>query len=158
MATEVEGGAAAQTTTETKGPSWDRVLVNAGAKSIPADGRRVIVAEAMVEADKSGVRASKTSGYPKDADLYLRVNPELDFGVDAEVITLGVEARAKGVGGFAVRGLAVGNGHPAYPAANLAWQRGAKDIVIAGLTKADQEALAPFFTLKMPAGVKIAFA
>ena len=68
------------------------------------------------------------------------------------------DAKPKGVGGFQVRGLAVGNGLPAYPAANLAWQRGAKDIVIAGLTKADQEALAPFFTLKMPAGVKIAFA
>lgn len=158
MGTEAEGGAAVETTTETKAKSWAAVLVNAGAKAIPAAGRPVIVVETLHEADKAGVRASKTTGYPKDGDVYLRANPDLDFGVAAETLTLGVDVRTKGAGGFAVRGLSNGPGIPAYAAANLAWQRGAKDITIAGLSKADQDALAPWFTIKMPAGVKISFA
>ena len=160
MGTEVEGGAAVDATTETaaKALSWDSVLINAGAKTIPAPGRRIIVAEAMSEADKDGVRASKTTGYPKDADLYLRANPALDFNTDAPVLTLGEDVRVSGSGGFSLRGLRIGPGLPAYAAANLAWQRGAKDIAIAGLSKADQDVLAPWFASKMPDGVKITFA
>lgn len=163
--TAVVGGAPAP---EVEEGGWRRTLIVAGGGSIPGNvGRRkVIVTEHRGDAayDDAGVKTAdgelKTGRYAKGADLYYRTDASVEFPEDGAVHTLGDTVRVKGVGGFADRGgVRTGPGHPAYAAANLAYQQGARDIEIAGVSKADQETLSTWFaSAKMPADVKITFA
>lgn len=146
---------------------WNRVVIVAGG-SIPdkIGNARVIVVEQRSAAkfdEKTGEKLSggevRASGYPKDADLYYRTDDTAQFPDGAEIVTLGDTVASKGVGGFSTRGLRVGPGHAAYAAANLAFQRGAKEIQISGLKSADQDLLQPWFdSPKMPQGVAVTFA
>ena len=170
--TDIAAGAAAsaaaapEAAVADEASNWNKVIIVAGG-SIPdkLGGAKVIVVEQRSAAkfdEKTGEKVSggevRASGYPKGADLYYRTEDTASFPDDAEVITLGDNAVAKGVGGFAARGLRVGPGHPAYAAANLAHQRGAKEIQIVGLKAADQELLQPWFdSPKMPQGVAVTF-
>lgn len=154
-------------TPELPAGKWDKVVIVAGGGRTPANAgsRKVIVAEhrGPAEMDAEGnLKAPgelKTKGYATGADIYYRTDDSVEFQAgDAPVITLGQNIRPSGSGGFSPRGLRTGPGHPAYAAANLAHQRGAKDIEIVGLSKADQESLQVWFdSPKMPQGVKVHF-
>lgn len=152
---------------EVEGGKWNKVVVVAGGR-IPANvgRRRVIVAESRGSAttdEKTGVVTAgelKTSGYPKDADLYYRSDSSVEFPEGASIYTLSDNVRASGFGGFSSRGsVRLGNTHPAYAAANLAYHRGAKEIEIVGLKEDEKEAMRPWIeSPKMPDGVKITLA
>lgn len=145
---------------------WDRVIIVAGGGRAPANvgARKVIVTEhrAPSSVDDGGQAVAgelKTKGYASGADAYYRTDESVEFSAgEAPVFTLAQNIRPSGVGGFSSRGLRTGPGHPAYAAANLAHQQGAKDIEIVGLSKADQETLQIWFdSPKMPQGVKVHF-
>lgn len=169
IATEVAGASAVQVSepapqVDEKG--WSRVLIVAAGTIKSPGNRNVIVAEyrapPKIEGPEDNQVATqgelKTSGYPKDADAYYRTDDAVTFPEGAPVYTLGANIRPAGVGGFARRGLSTGPGLSAYAAANLAWQLGAKDIEISGLTKAEQAQMQPWLdSHKMPDDVKIHF-
>lgn len=88
------------------------------------------------------------SGYPSGADIYLRTDPRVTFPADAkEVLTLGDNLQQANFWGFSTSQgyVNVGPAHPAYMAANLAFQRGFTVIEIVGLTDAEKERLGPAF-------------
>lgn len=92
----------------------------------------------------------KTDGYPTEADLYFRTEPGVSFPHSVEatrIITLGDNVLQGNFWGFTPNPqfVHVGPAHPAYAAANLAWQRGADKITIVGLEKHEQERLQPYF-------------
>lgn len=94
------------------------------------------------------VRVAKKSNYHAGADVYLRYDPEVKFPADAaEVLTMGQTVQQAGFAHFnrTIGFLNVGPAHPAFAGANLAWQRGATDIVIVGLSDAEKEQLRPYF-------------
>lgn len=135
-----------------------RWLVVAGGNIPAGDTRPVIVVEhrgpakvtkAANEGEPDVVEAGETklSGYPTKADYYLRISPEVEFKGDGPVVTVGQTVIQNGTWGFSGinGGLHVGPAHPAYAAANLAWQKGATDIEIVGLSAAEKEHLAPWF-------------
>ena len=146
---------------------WSRAVVVASGRVPQGIGRRkVIVVETQTQAavrnedgsEKEPARY-KVEGYPSDADLYYGVTGEAKFPADKPAFILGQNVRPSGNGGFSPKGVRVANGHPAYAAANLAYQQGARDIVIAGVSKADQEKLEPWFaSSKIPEDAKISFA
>lgn len=180
MPNNVAGDTAAQATTADTAPAapapeleaaptnWNRVLIVAKG-NVPSNvGRRkVIVVESrgapIMDGDQvKEIGSLKASGYPKDADLYYRVDDSVTFDAgDAPVFTLGQNLVPKGVGGLTQRGstgVMTGPGDPAYAGVNLAYHRGATDIEISGLTKADQERLQPWFdSHKFPAGLTVTF-
>lgn len=145
--------------------SWKRALIVAGGRVPSNVGKRKVVVVEQRGAPQRGADGEivgpgelKTTGYPRGGDLYFRIDSSVEFPADAEVLTLNENVRNKGGGGFSARGVKVGPTSPAYAGANLAWQRGATDIEISGLSKDEQEALAPWFTSKIPDGVTISFA
>jgi len=134
---------------------WSKAAVIASATSPAISGYRSVVVEQIVDG------ASVLSGYLDGADLYYRVNPEVDFGDATGVLTLGVTVRCDGNGGFCLanEGVRVGGGEPAYAGANLAYQRGAREILIVGATDEDRAKLSVWFdSRKTPKDVKISFA
>lgn len=150
------------------GKKWDKTLIIAGGGRLGANEKRaVIVTEARIytlydtldEAAKDGIHATdgstmavkkvelKLDGYATKADLYYRTDPDVQFGGDAPVLTLGVNVEQGLFWGFSPepRWVHVGPAHPAYAAANLAWQRGAKEIEIVGLSDFEKSKLQPYF-------------
>lgn len=164
-AVEAQSAVAEETVEAPAADDWKRVLIVAGGR-IPSNvsKRKVIVVETRgaLQRDGEGVITGpgdlKTTGYPRGGDLYFRIDSSVEFPADAEVLTLNENIRNKGASGFSARGVKVGPTSPAYAGANLAWQRGATDIEISGLSKDEQEILAPWFASKIPDGVNISFA
>lgn len=143
-----------------------KALIVVGSAVLPKTGKQlVIVAEARTP-DADGVPQHKTSGYPEGADIYFRTDAETGFPTSAaEVITLGVDVQQIGFQGFSpVEGyVCVGPAHPAYAAANIAYQRGATDLKIVGLADSEKQHLKAFFDALptdpiAPAQVKVSFA
>lgn len=141
---------------ELEGEGKKRWLIIAGGKIPPGDTRPVIVVEqrgaptttpaASPEGEPVVTQGEiKLTGYPTKAALYLRVTPEVEFSGDAPVLTVGQEIKQMGFWGFAPETGKVHVGpHPAWAAANIAWQKGATDIEIAGLTDDEKARLQPF--------------
>lgn len=127
------------------------VIVMKGVDLPSADLRVVVEARTYSggTSDEDPVKVEvKKSHYPKGADIYFRYDPEVSFPADAaEVVTMGVDVHQGGMAGFTKQPgyLNVGPAHPAYAAANLAYQRGATVIEIVGLTDAEKERLQPYF-------------
>lgn len=137
-----------------------RAIVVVGPGPIPAGYALVLVAEARsyvepVFAEQDGEQvlvspgssAAVTDGYPAGAALYFRTDPSVGFPEGANVKTLGVNVLQNRYDGFTPREghVNVGPCHPAYAAANLAWQLGATAIDIQGLTDGEKERLKPWF-------------
>lgn len=92
-------------------------------------------------------RHVKKTGYPTGADTYLRYDTEVKFPADAaEVLTMGVDLSQLNFRGFTrqLGMINVGPASPAYAGANLAYQRGATDIRIVGLTDDEVARLKPY--------------
>lgn len=131
---------------------WKKVLIVAGGNIPSGEKRVVIVVEHASEPtfhedgslDKG--RETKLQGYPTKADLYVRITPEVEFSGDAPVVTVGVDVDQVGVWGLTPdpRHIHVGPGSPTYVAINLAFQRGAQEVEVIGLSKRDTERLKPF--------------
>ncbi|AKU43437.1 hypothetical protein CPT_Sansa33 [Caulobacter phage Sansa] len=124
---------------------WAKALVLAGGgERMPnRDGRKVIVVQV------TGVDADKAT-YPKSGDAYLGyAGGEEPFSseITAPVFLLGGNVRQKGFRGLSkISGyLCVGPSHPAFAAVNLAWQKGARDVKVVGLTDAEAAHLRPWF-------------
>lgn len=125
------------------------VVLVAG-NTLPAADIRIVVEGRKYATDADGRVTGvdlKKSNYPTGADFYLRYDPEVQFPKDANVLTMGVDVQQFNFSGFTrQRGLLnVGPAHPAYAAANLAYQEGATHIEIVGLTDAEKEKLQPYF-------------
>lgn len=125
------------------------VIVMAGTDVPGADIKIVVEARRYSGGGEEPITVEvKKSHYPKGADIYFRYDPEVSFPADApEVLTMGVDVRQGGLTGFTRQPghLNVGPAHPAFAAANLAYQRGATSIEIIGLTDAEKEKLQPYF-------------
>lgn len=125
------------------------VIVMGGTTVPAADIRIVVESRKYIDAtdDAPASVEVKKSHYPTGADIYLRYDPEVQFPKDAKVVTMGVDVQQLNFSGFTRQiGLVnVGPAHPAFAAANLAYQEGATDITIVGLTEAEKERLQPFF-------------
>lgn len=125
------------------------VVVMAGA-SIPAADIKIVVESRKYSGGSDDQPLSvevKKTHYPAGADFYLRYDPEVQFPKDApEVLTMGDNVQQMNFRGFTrqVGMLNVGPAHPAFAAANLAYQHGATDITIVGLTDAEKELLRPY--------------
>lgn len=130
-------------------PKKRAVVVVAGMTVPDADLKIVTEARSYSGGDDTPLAIKvKQSGYPTGADTYLRYDPEVAFPRSApEVLTMGVDLAQGGFAGFARQDgvVNVGPAHPAYAAANLAFQRGATEIEIVGLTDAEKEKLRPYF-------------
>lgn len=129
------------------------------------DGQPVMVRDAETGELVQDSSHLVTSGYAKGADLYIRQSPDVEFPADAHVLTIGDELDQVGFSGFASKPgyVRVGPASAAYAAANLAWQRGATDIKIVGLSGAQKEQLQPYIDglpnhPNGPADVKITLA
>lgn len=126
-----------------------KALVVVGNHKIPKDGKTfVVVVEERKPAADGEERVVKLDGYPSNADLYYRTDPAVTFPGNAkEVLTLGVDVFQGGLWGFSKRApfVHVGPAHPAFAGANLAFQRGATEISIVGLTDSEKEHLKTFF-------------
>lgn len=130
---------------ETPAAKKKAVVVIGAVKNLPkAD--IVIVAESRTP-DADGVPQLVTSGYPSGADLYYRTEEAVKFPAKAKIVTLGIDALQDGFWGFTPKwgDVCVGPAHPAFAAANLAYQMGATEIEIVGLVDAEKERLKPYF-------------
>lgn len=143
-----------------------KAVIIVGSAVLPKTGKQlVIVAEARTP-DSDGVPQWKRDGYPEGADVYFRTETGTVFPASApEVITLGIDIQQFSFQGFtrALGYVCVGPAHPAYAAANIAYQRGATDIKIVGLSDSEKEHLKKFFDVLptdpvAPAQVKVSFA
>lgn len=166
-AEELEAQAAARGPIPEPGPSAvasepegrKTAVIVAGGSEVPKADIVIVVEHASLtfrdepaEAGGDPVRVSdrklKKQGYPAGAQTYLRYDPEVAFPKDAaEVMTMGVDVQQHNFAGFTKQlGLLnVGPAHPAYAAANLAYQRGATHIRIVGLSAYEKERLQPYF-------------
>lgn len=125
------------------GKDWSKVLVLAGGGGMPrGETRPVIVAE--VRGD-DGAKAADNQAYPKNADIYFRMDPDAQVG-DGQ-LTLGVDVEQGLLGGLSpVPGYVhVGPAHPAYAAVNLATLKGATEVEVRGLSDFWKERLQPWF-------------
>lgn len=128
-----------------------KAVVVAGGTNLPDAPIQIVVEGRKFTVDDDGKitgAETKKSHYPTGAQTYLRYDPEVTFPKDAaEVLTMGVDVFQHNFAGFTrQRGhLNVGPAHPAYAAANLAYQRGATDIEIVGLSDHEKERLQPYF-------------
>lgn len=143
---------------DVEGDGKKRWLIVAGG-AIPAGEKRPVIVvetrEASTKEMNNGVEQTvpgpiKLNGYPTKAALYLRITPEVEFPADAPVITIGQEVTQGGFFGFTPQVGYVNVGpHPAWAGANLAWQKGATDIEIIGLTD-EQKAKVQHFVDDLP--------
>lgn len=130
-------------------PAKKAVIVAAG-MNIPSAALTIVVEARKYSGDgteESPITVDvKKTGYPAGADYYLRYDEDVNFPKDAKVITMGVDVQQLNFSGFTrLPGqLNVGPAHPAYAAANLAYQLGATTIEIVGLTDAEKEKLQPY--------------
>lgn len=152
-----------ETTDDDVDAKWKSVLIVA-AGSIPSGEKRaVIVCE--VRGDDG---ALKDVSYPKGADLYYgyvgdeEAGDHADFADNSPVIRVGAEVQQGHFWGLSkTKGVVhVGPGSPAYGALNVATLRGATDVEIRGLTKAQKDQLAPWIARiptdpLMPSDVKV---
>lgn len=121
-----------------------RAVVVAGGSTLPKADLVIVVEARTVEAGEVVV---KKDGYPKGADIYLRYEASTKFPAGkAEVFTMGLDLQQLNFGGFTRQEgyVNVGPAHPAFAAANLAYQRGATDIEIVGLSDAEKARLQPY--------------
>jgi hypothetical protein len=127
-----------------------KAVVVAGGNSVPKADYVVVVEAATIKMpteDTPFERTVKKSHYPTGANVYLRYDPDVKFPADApEVLTMGRDVEQLYFRGFtrAIGFLNVGPAHPAFAGANLAYQRGATEIEIVGLTDAEKEKLQPY--------------
>lgn len=123
-----------------------RAAVVVGAGVLPNDYDLVIVAEGRVYAE-DGSSVAVAGGYAKGADLYLAISEGVSFPAKSKALRVGHDVKQHELWGFTlVTGFVnVGPAHPAYAAANLAYQRGFTAIDIHGLTAGEKERLAPWF-------------
>jgi hypothetical protein len=124
-----------------------KALVIVGNHQFERAGKRFVVVTEQRTVEKDGTVTVKTDGYPAGADLYYRTDDSVTFPKDAKVVTLGVDVMQGHFAGFAQNEnyVNVGPASPAFAAANLAAQNGAKKIEIIGLTDAEKERLQPYF-------------
>lgn len=154
---EVALAAAVDTPEASERKRWKKALIIVGNHRIPADNKRpvIIVESRTFKIEDGNVTGTelKTSGYPAGGDLYFRTTEEVEFPKDAKVLTLGDNVQQGLLWGFSPdpRWVNVGPAYPAYAAANIAWQRGAEEIEIIGLSDHEKERLAPFIAA-LPAG------
>lgn len=125
------------------------VIVVAGG-SVPSADIKIVVESRKYATDADGVVTSevKKSHYPTGADTYVAYDPDVQFPKDAaEVLVVGRDLQQHNFWGFTRQAgsVNVGPAHAAYVAANLAYQRGATDIEIIGLTDGEKALLKPFF-------------
>ena len=147
-------GATEQPGDEIEGKDWTKGAIIVAGGEMPARpaGKPVIIVEAWSDNvfDQSGAvkkaAAVKTSGYPDKGDLYYRTDPAVDFGANGPVLTMGVDVMQAGFWGFSERPgfVNVGPASPVFAAMNIAWQHGARDIEVRGLTDDQKERLQPF--------------
>lgn len=132
---------------------WAKVIILAGGgKSLPTkNGAKVIVAETRTQPGEDGTGAGQydaEASYPKNADAYVG-----HFGFDAEnkpnglfadidgpKFIIGDNVKQFGIGGVSRQPgfLSVGNGSSIVAAANLALQKGAKEVTVVGMTDHDK--------------------
>lgn len=140
---------------------WTKVLIVAGATfdSKLADGRKVIVVQSTVRkkaSDDFGHRNPSdhpeiaARAYPMGGDAYLKMDPEVEFGAipaAAEILAFGGNIFQMTTAGFERQAphVNVGPASPVYAAANVAWQRGARDIAVTGVSPEDAATLKLWF-------------
>jgi hypothetical protein len=127
---------------------WAKALIVAGAPDrLPAKAdRKVIVVQVTGEAGKGAI-------YPKTADAYLgyaqdgEEDPVFSEEITAPIYLMGLNVRQFGFRGLSETSgfLSVGPAHPVYAAVNLAYQQGARDVKVVGLTDAERAQLRPWF-------------
>lgn len=133
--------------------NWDKVLVIANGSIPTGEKRPVIVAEHQTQPviATDGTIASegkiKSGGYPTKGDIYVRSSLDTEMPDGPEVLTFGVNLGIGGNGRFNGSPGLVNYGpvSPVYAAVNLAIQRGAKEVEVAGLTQAEKARLEPWF-------------
>lgn len=143
-----------------------KAIVIVGSGVLPKGGKQLVIVSEARTPDADGAPQWKKDGYPEGADIYFRTDVATNFPTSApEVITLGVDIQQFSFQGFtrALGYVCVGPAHPAYAAANIAYQRGATDIKIVGLSDSEKEHLKKFFDVLptdpvAPAQVKVSFA
>jgi hypothetical protein len=126
---------------EVETPQVVRAVVIVGVGALPRDGRLTIVCESRPGGQPT------TSGYAAGADLYFRTDDSVVFPKKARVVTFGVDATQGPARDFSSQAgvLNFAGAHPAYAAANLAFQNGATEIEVVGLTDAEKQNLRPSF-------------
>lgn len=145
---------------EIEGKDWSKgALIIVGKHPIAKDEKRpIIVVEEWSDPtiDESGHTPAgeegrvKADDYPTRGDLYVRTTEDVTFPDKAPVVMIGGtgpnDVQQLAPWGFSPdpRWVCVGPGHPWFAAANIAWQRGARDIEIVGLTDLQKERLQPF--------------
>lgn len=130
-----------------EGKHWAKTLIVVGKGPIPAGNKRAVIVVEARSYDEDLKPTLMTSGYPDGADLYYRTDPEVKFPAKANILTLGQNVKQATFWGFCpqMSHLNVGPASPAYGAANRAWQEGAKEIEITGLSTREKEQLKPWF-------------
>lgn len=129
-------------------PAGVSALVVCDGKVPAKDGRLILVAEVRGD-DGSDVKTAYGAG----AGYYVR-GSDVDMGCPPErLMTLGVNLQQYGFAGFSPSSQAVnvGPAHPAYAAANFAYNLGARTIEIKGLSEAWKARLQPFLDAIDPA-------
>lgn len=89
-----------------------------------------------------------TITYDPGAQMYLRMTQSLDMGCPLGALkTVGVDVSQWAFAGFSPTPFAVnvGPAHPAYAAVNLAYNYGAKQIQVVGLSDHWKQVLQPYF-------------
>jgi hypothetical protein len=146
---------------EAERKKWRKTLVVCGGRIPTDESRKVIVVESRtlpktqidgtLALDAGGKPVEpggyKKTGYPTKGDLYYRTEPDVEFPEGSQVLTLGVDVIQGTFWGFCpdMPVVNVGPCHPAYAAANLAFQRGAEEIEIIGLQADEKAKLLPYF-------------
>lgn len=146
-------------------PKADLVVVVQTQTFKPGKDAKPATETEAAEPGEPAVVTIKKSHYPSGGHVYLRFEDDVQFPADApEVLTLGKNVEQLYMRGFtrAIGYLNVGPAHPAFAAANLAYQRGATEIEIVGLGDAEKEKLQPWFdelpkTPAEPALVAVSF-
>lgn len=125
---------------------WKKTLVVASGR-IPTNETRAVIIVEDRGVDAEGNQTLKTEGYPTKGDLYYRTVEDVNFPDKADVITLTKDVFQGLLWGFSPspRYVNVGPASPVYAAANIAWQRGAEEIEIIGLSDAQKAHLKPWF-------------
>lgn len=142
-------------------PDWSKTTIVVGAAPIPntnggavivCEGRNFIIGESGEVVGKTEENPSPITlikeGYAEGGDLYFRTDPDVQFPASAagKIVTLGRDVTQGGFWGFSPQPstINVGPAFPAYGAANIAWQKGATEISIVGLSDWEKSRLMPF--------------
>lgn len=154
----VEVVAEVQDTAAAERKRWKKAVVIVGSHKVPADKPSIVVEQRTATVEKVEGQDDKVTlhekkdGYPANADIYLGYVDGAEFPKGAkQILRVGENIRQGGLWGFNgdPRLVNVGPASLAYAGANLAWQRGAEEIEIIGLSDAEKERLAPYIA-KLP--------